>query len=137
MVTRSERNTQIKIKMRIKRAAALLITSCIVCSLLYLIISYVNVFSYDVKITYQWHKCYISKCKYKVIVKNTSEREVMSSLTIRGKVVTSNSMYSNVIHEFHTEKIKLELIGKQQKEITGLVKIQDRDSFLTFKVLPL
>ncbi len=136
MVTRSERDAQLKIKIRFKQAATFFIVSCIVCSLLYLIVSYVKVFSSDIKITYHWHKCYISKCKYKVVLKNTTKNEVVNYLSIRGKVVTSNAIYSYVAHEFHNEKIKVLLGAKQEKEITGTVEIKDRDSFLSFKLLP-
>ena len=137
MVTRFNRDKQIKIKRSLKNLSILLLLIISLFFIIYLIIDYSKSPSTDIKIMSKWHECDQYICSYKVSLKNTSEKSDSAYLKVYGTLIMSGAIKSHLSHNFYQEKIVIKLNGLQEKIISGNVKVKDNNSHLNFNILPL
>jgi hypothetical protein len=137
MATRMQFSAKIKFRHRMHRFLKLLMFTIAFSYVFYLVIDYVQAPSTSVEIYTEWYECKDFTCSYKVELKNKTNISSQGYLRLKGILMMSNAIKSNVTHQFHTEKIKFKLDGLQQKIIQGSFKVQDNNSYLKFKILPI
>ncbi|WP_353519089.1 hypothetical protein, partial [Thalassotalea sp. SU-HH00458] len=128
---------QIKSRQRIYRLLLLIAFTSALTGVSYLVIDYIKMPSTSIEIRTKSYECKNLQCTYKVEIKNKSKEGDKGYLRVNGVLMMSNAIKSSVTHQFHTEKIKIELDGLQQKQITGSISIKDNNSYLKFKILPI
>ncbi|XQW85662.1 hypothetical protein ACOYR1_07540 [Thalassotalea piscium] len=128
---------QSKFRRQIYRLLLLMVFMSALTGILYLVVDYIQKPSTNIEISTKSYECKKFQCTYKVEIKNKSKIGDKGYLRINGILMMSNAIKSGVTHQFHTEKVKVELDGFQQKLITGSIKVKDNNSYLKFKILPI
>ena len=131
MVTREEHSRRVKRKRFVNKVLAFVGLSIFI---VFLVGSYIDSQNNDIQLVSQWHECKPNICDYRITIHNTTKLRKSAFVRVIAYYRKVHPDGGDTYPVVNSERIELNLIQGEQKELVGSLKVPIKAHKLKFHV---